>query len=29
MSYSLYLDKPTTLELPTGDKLVFEAKPTK
>lgn len=29
MSYSLYLDKPTTLELPTGDKLIFEAKPTK
>lgn len=29
MSYSLYLDKPTTLELPTGDKLIFEAKTTK
>jgi hypothetical protein len=29
MSYSLYLDKPTTLELPTGDKLIFEAKEIK
>jgi hypothetical protein len=29
MSYSLYLDKPTTLELPTGDKLIFEAKSIK
>lgn len=29
MSYSLYLDKPTTLELPTGDKIIFEAKELK
>lgn len=29
MSYSLNLDKPTTLELPTGDKIIFEAKEIK
>lgn len=29
MSYSLDLEKPTTLDLPTGDRLIFEAKPVK
>lgn len=29
MSYSLDLDKPTTLDLPTGDRLILEAKSTK